>query len=1034
MFSQVSACRSRRLFHAGIAATTFMAIAAGSAAQSIPAPRAKAVADYDKLPLRFEANRGQAASSVDFLTHGNGYGLYFTDHEAVLSLNKPNSANHADIVRIQVAGSNATAPLGNAQLPGIVNYIQSSDPSSWKTNIPTFAEVRYPAVYPGIDLVYYGNQQQLEYDFIVAPHANAGTIRLHFDGARHLALDAEGNLVIEAHNGSIAFHKPVLYQTIAGKRRDVSGAFTLLADNTAGFHLGAYDRNHALVIDPTLLYSTYIGGTIQDSVTAMAVDASGNAYLTGTTETGANTAPDFPVTGGAYNTTGYGAYYAVEAFVSKLNASGSALLYSTYLGPSATTAGIAIDSSGDAYITGTTTSTTYPTTSGAYQTVNKATSGDQTGFVTKLNPTGTALVFSTFFGGSNYDSPTAIALNSAGDIYLAGTAFSTDFPTTSGAYQTTNKAAPYGWNDFVTELNPAATALVFSTLIGGTDEYSQAPKVQLALDSSGDTYIASYSLAPDFPTTTGAYQTTSLVKSGYTSITLSKFNPAGTKLLYSTWFDGTGSTGDGDIARGIAVNSAGNLYIAGITYEVTFPTTSGALQTTNKTGGGQRTTGFITEFNATGSGLVYSTYLGGSSGEYQGDYINSLALDSSGDVYVGGMTGSLDFPVTFSAYQSTNLAADNNGAVPFLTEINPAGSALVYSTYFGSTDSYQDAANTIALGPNSSVYIAGAATPTYLADAPGPNDFPITTGALQTTSDSQEGSTGFVAKFDLGTAPSTIATATYLSSSANPAATGSTQIFTATVTPNTGTTIPTGNVVFSVDEGTGTSVALNAKGVATYSPAALSVGTHYILASYAGTSTYAASAQGLNESITPAAPTVAPAGGVYTSAQLITLADTTGTAVIYYTLDGSAPTSSSTKYTAPFLVSTTLEVSAIAIASGIPASAVAHATYSFLNAPYVLAAPASAITTTGATLNAVVSTGGMAGSYSFAYGTSSTALTSTTPATSFGGSVLGKLSIAPFQATAILTTLTTKTTYYFKVIVTTTAGASSGEVLSFKTN
>ncbi len=1034
MISQISSCRSRRLLQAGIAATTSLAIAAGSAAQSIPARRTQSVAEYGKLPLRFEANHGQAADSVDFLTHGSGYGLSFNKREAVLTLNRTSSTK-ADVLRIQVAGSSATAPVGGAPLPGIVNYIEGSDPQTWKTNIPTYAEVRYPAVYPGVDLVYYGNEQRLEYDFVVAPEANAGTIRLRFDGARRLSLDTSGNLVIEAQNGSIGFHKPVVYQTVAGKRREVSGAFRLLANHTVGFRVGTYDHAHALVIDPTLLYSTYIGGTYQDSVTAMAVDASGNAYLTGTTTSGMNAPPDFPVTGGAYNTTGNTGYYNTTAFVSKLNASGTALLYSTYLGPGATTAGIGIDASGDAYVAGTTTSVNYPTTTGAYQTVNKSTVGSQTGFVTKLNPTGTALLFSTFLGGSSYDSVTAIAVNSAGDIYIAGTAFSADFPTTSGAYQTTNKAAAdSGWNDFVTELNPTATALVFSTFIGGSDEYSSAPAVQLALDSSGDTYIASYSLATDFPTTNGAYQTTSVVKAGYTSMTLSKFNPTGTKLLYSTWFDGPGSTGDGDLVRGIAVDASGNLYIAGITHESTFPTTSGALQTTNKNGGGQFTTGFVTKFNATGSALVYSTYLGGSAGQYAGDAIDSLTIDSSGDVYVGGNTGSTNFPVTSNAYQTTNPAANNNGAVPFLTEINPAGSAVIYSTYFGSTDSYQDAANTIALGPNSSVYIAGFATSTYLGGSSSPNNFPTTTGALETTADSQLAGTGFVAKFDLGTAPSTLATATYLSSSENPAPTGAIVTFSATVTPATGTAIPTGNVVFSIDETNVATVVLSAKGVATYTPSALNAGTHYILASYAGTSTYAASAQGLNQAIAATAPVIMPAGGIYTSAQLITLADTTSGAVLYYTLDGSNPTSSSTQYTAPLLVSTSQQVSAIAIAPGVPSSLIARSTYSFLTAPSVLAAPASSITTTGATLNAVVSTGGMSGSYSFVYGTSSTALTSTTPATNFGGSVLNKLSIAPFTATSKLTTLTTKTTYYFKVIVTTTAGTSSGQILSFTTN
>jgi hypothetical protein len=1034
MISHLSSRSRYLLLCAGAVISTSLAAFTSSAAQNIPAPHTTAIANYGKLPLRFEENRGQAAPAIGFLTHGSGYGLYFTQQAAVLALRGRDGIEQPDIIRIQFDKSRGVPPRGRTPLPGIVNYLQGSNPGNWKTGIPTYAEVRYASIYPGVDLIYYGNEQQLEYDFRVAPHAQTAEIRLQFKGAQHLALDALGNLVIQAQHGSVAFHKPVLYQTERGRRREIPGSFTLLAHDTVGFHVGAYDHTRTLVIDPTLLYSTYIGGTYQDSVTAMAVDASGNAYITGSTTTGSNTTADFPVTAGAYNTTGDSGYYAAVAFVSKLNASGTALLYSTYLGPAAKTSAIAIDAAGDAYITGTTTSASYPTTASAYQKTSKATSGNATGFLTKLNATGTALVFSTFLGGSSSDSPGAIALNSAGDIYLAGSAFSSNFPTTTGAYQTTNKAAPYyGWNNFVTEFNPTASALIFSTLLGGGDEYSSPPQVQLALDSTGNTYIASYALATDFPVTTGAYQTKSLATSGNTNMTLSKLNPSGTTLLYSTWFDGPGATYRADVAKGIAVDASGNLYVAGSTYESAFPTTSGALQKTNKNGGGSLPTGFITKLNPTGTALVYSTYLGGSATS-QGDSIDCLTIDASGDVYVGGNTGSTDFPVTSNAYQKTNLAAGNNGGVPFLTEINPTGSSVIYSTYFGSVDSYSDAANAIALGPNSSVYIAGTASSTYHVGTSGANNFPITTGAFQATSNTQYGYTGFVAAFNLGTAPTTIPTSTVLASSANPAQTGLTTTFTATVIASTGTAIPSGNVVFSVDGATAATVALNTKGVATFTPTTLALGTHAILASYAGNATYAASAQGINQAITPLSPTITPAGGVYTSAQLISIADTTPATVVYYTLDGSAPTSSSTKYSAPILVSSSQQVSAIAIASGVPASTITRATYSFLSAPYALAAPANAIATTSATLNAVLSTGGMAGSYSFVYGTSTTALTSTTPATSFGGSVLNKLSVAPFQASAKLTTLITKTTYYFKVIVTTAAGTSSGQILSFTTN
>jgi hypothetical protein len=1018
--------------HAGLSALLCFGAVGRDIAQTAARSGAQTVADYGKLPLRFEANHGQAGASIEFLTHGSGYGLSFSDHEAVLALQK-SGTSRADVVRVQMQGSKNTRPVGAAQLPGIVNYIQTSDPATWKTNIPTYAQVRYPGVYPGIDLVYYGNREQLEYDFVVAPHANARKIRLHFEGARQLVLDPGGNLVIEANSGSIAFHKPVLYQQIAGQRREVAGTFTLFADNTVGFQVGPYDHSELLVIDPTLIYSTYLGGTIQDGVTAMAVDSAGEAYVTGSTSAGNNTAPDFPTTPGSYLSSSPVGNYTTTAFVSKLNASGTALLYSTYLAPGAIAAKIALDSSGNAIIVGSTTSKTYPVTAGAFQSTNKAASGSDNAFVTKLNASGSALIFSTFLGGSTSDAATGLALNSAGDIYISGIAYSTDFPVTSGVYQGTSKGSSisYYWNNFLTEMSPTGNALVFSTYLGGSHEYSTPPAAILAVDASGNAYISSTALSTDFPVTSGAFQTTNPDPS-YGSITVSKLNPSGTQLLYSTFLDGTGASYDQ--VRGLAVDGTGNLYLAGTTGQTNFPITSGAFQTTNKSGGGGGTTGFVTKLNPTGTALIYSTYLGGSTA-VRGDGFYGLSLDSANNVFVSGQSAATDYPTTSNAYQVTSPVDSfyGNGAVPVVSELNSAGSSLTYSTFF-TGEVAGGSAVAIALGPSSSVFFAGYDAPTYLVGVT--NNFPITSNAFEPTSSSSNGATGFVAELSFGSAPTTLPTGTSLLSNANPAITGTNLTFSAYVAPNTGSAIPSGNVVFSVDNATVATVALNAKGIAAYSTTTpLALGQHYILASYAGNSTYSASAGGVTENIVPATPTLSPAGGVYTSAQLITLGDATPSVVLYYTLDGSAPTASSTKYTAPLLVSTTVTVSVVAIANGVPSSSVGRATYSFLAAPSVLAAPATAIGANAATLNAVVlSANGMAGSYSFAYGTSSGALTSTTPATSFGGSVLGKLSIASFAATAKLTTLITKTTYYFKVIVTTNAGVSSGQVLSFTTN
>jgi hypothetical protein len=1020
MFIHIRSYGRGMLLQAACLAAATLAATASAAAQAPEVSHAQVVANFGKLPLRFELNRGQADPRVKFLTRGTGYGLYLTGHEAVLALHKSDTNRRPDVLRIQVAGSHpSTQPSGEDRLPGVVNYLQSSNTSTWKTDIPTFSRVRYASVYPGIDLIYYGNQQQLEYDFVLGPHKQASTIRLRFSGAQRLTLDSAGNLLINATEGSIAFHKPVIYQTIGSERKAIAGHFTLLASDTVGFHIGTYDRTQPLVIDPTLIYSTYLGGTIQDGVTAMAVDSAGEAFVTGSTTSGSNTAPNFPTTPGAYLTTAPAGYYTPSAFVSKFNASGTALLYSTYLPPGAVTSGIALDSSGNAILIGSTTSKTYPVTAGVFQSTNKAASGSANAFITKLNATGSALIFSTYLGGSTSDSPTGLAVNSAGDIYLSGITYSTDFPVTAGVYQAASKGSSvsYYWNNFITEINPTGTSLIFSTYLGGSHEYNSPPSALIAVDPTGNVYLSSTATSTDFPTTSGAFKTTN-PDSAYQSITLSKLNPTATQLLYSTYLDGTGASYDQ--VRGLAVDSAGNLYAGGTTGQTNFPITSGALQTNNKSSG---TTGFVTKLNPTGTALVYSTYLGGST---TGDGIYGLALDGSGDAFVCGKTLSTDYPTTTGAYQTTNPenAFNGSGSTPILSELNPAGTALLYSTYFGGANP-GSSISSIALGASSSVFLAGTTTLTL----------PVTPNAYESTATSQYGSTGFVAEFSFGSAPTTLPTTTSLLSISNPSITGSNLTFSAYVAPNTGSAIPSGNVVFSVDNVAVATVALNSKGIAAYTTTTpLTLGQHYILASYAGNATYTASAGSLTESITPATPILSPASGPYTSAQLVSITGATPSAKLYYTIDGSTPTASSLTYTAPFLVSTSTVVNAIAILSGSPSSNVQTAFYSFLGAPSVLAVNASSIGTATATLNALVGTGGVAGSYHFIYGISSSTLNSTTASTSFGGSVLSRLSIAPFQATANLTTLQTKTTYYFQIVVTTPAGTSSGQVLSFKTN
>ena len=1067
-----------------ISVTSVSALAADPAAQATQqsvSNTAKLLQTYGQLPLSFEQNEGQADKSVHFLSRGNGFGLFLTGQGAVLTLHKQNVAvSHkgthlsqngvspvstlettpedlspqiakadkgftTDVVRMRLSGANAAAfANGEDRLPGTANYFLGNDPANWHSNIATFSKVRYSSVYPGVDLVYYGNQRQLEYDFVVAPKASVRPIQLHFDGATHLALLADGSLAITAPNGSIAFHKPTIYQTIDGSHKNVSGSFKLLTDNSVGFTIGRYDRARPLVIDPILAYSTYFGGTNAEYVVSVATDSSGNAYVTGLT-----VSEDFPLTPGAFQAVNYasGANTVSTAFVSKFNPSGTALLYSTYLGGVAISdtlheqgdygKAIAVDESGNAYVTGYTYSTDFPITSGAFQTVDQAADiALATGFVTKLNPTGTALVYSTFLGGDLLDEPTAIALDSSGNAYISGLTFSANFPVTPSAFQTTNKsAATNGFNDFVTKLNPTGTALVYSTYLGGgssdgstlSNLYWTNP---IAVDKSGNAYVEGFTTSDNFPVTSNAFQKTN---KGNFNITVTKLNPTGSALLYSTYLGGSTDS----ISEGLAIDSTGNAYVAGYTSDTNFPVTTGAFQTTNKAdtntaiSSTANQNGFITKINPTGSALVYSTYLGGTTGPWGGDQIYGLTLDSSNDVYVTGAAMSLDFPVTSNAYQATNHGAthccdyDTYTTNAFMTELNPAGSALIYSTYLGGSGTqnpngaggFGDGAYNLALGSGGNVYVVGYTTS---------SNFPVTTDAFETTYHTQQ-NTGFVADFDLGTAPTSKQSETTLTPSSNNVVHGTSVTFTATVKAVSGTTVPAGTVVFSIDEKTVASVTLSA-GKATYSTSALAAGAHYILATYSGSTTFSASGDGFTEYVIPTTPVITPKAGTYSSQQIVSITTATKGAVLYYTLNGATPTVFSTPYTAPIVLNTNKTLEAIAVSSNDASSSVATAAYTIVGSPSVLAEPATAISTPNATLNAAVNTEGLAGSYLFHYGTSKTVLTASTASTALSAS------ISRVAASAKLTALKTKTTYYYQIVVTTAGGACSGAILSFTTN
>ena len=500
---------------------------------------------YGQIPLSFVANVGQTDPQVNYLSRGSGYTLFLTPTQAVLDLSKPTAptsptdAPAADPVSValsmQLVGADPTAQAVGQDLQGSVsNYMVGNDPSQWHTNVANYGRVEYQNVYQGINLIYYGSQRQLEYDFVVAPGADAGVIQLNFQGAQGLSLDAQGNLVVQTAGGDLVEHAPVLYQDVAGARQAVSGGYVLEANGQVGLAVGSYDASKPLVIDPVLSYSTYLGGNSDDYGEGIAVDSSGNAYVTGYT-----TSTNFPTASPLQASFRGG---TSDAFVTKLNANGT-LAYSTFLGGSGDDAGygIAVDSSGNAYVTGYTSSINFPTASplqGSFGGVRDA-------FVTKLTASGT-LAYSTYLGGSGDDEAFGIAVDNAGNAYVTGQTASTNFPTAT-PLQGSNRG---GYDAFVTKLT-ASGALAYSTYLGGNDNDGG---YGIAVDSSGNAYVTGNEHSTNFPTASPLQASFGGVLDAF----VTKLTTSGA-LAYSTYLGGSGN----DVGEGIAVDSAGNAYVTG---------------------------------------------------------------------------------------------------------------------------------------------------------------------------------------------------------------------------------------------------------------------------------------------------------------------------------------------------------------------------------------------------------------------------------------------------------------------------------------
>ena len=613
---------------------------------------------YGQIPLHFEANQGQTDSEVKFLSRGKGYTLFLTPTEAVLSLRKsmkvdkeiiPSADEVGDpgtrtsTVRMKLIGADRDPKItGLEELPGRANYFIGSDPTKWRTDVPLYAKVKYKGVYPGIDLVYYGNQRQLEYDFVVAPGADPDVIRLEFEGSDHIRIDVSGDLVLKTAAEEIRMRKPLVYQSVDDVRQEIAGEYVLLGQMEVGFQVGLYDAAQPLVIDPVLGYSTYHGGSGSDEGSGIAVDGSGNAYVTGGTKS-----TDFPTANALQPTFGGDR----DVVVMKLSADGASLVYSTYLGGSGEDEGarIAVDESGSAYLTGVTDSMNFPTANALQPTFGGGLGGGFDAFVTKLSADGTSLVYSTYLGGLASDLGSGIAVDELGSAYLIGFTDSTDFPT-ANALQPSHDP---GTDAFATKLSADGASLVYSTYLGGL---SVDAGLGIAVDELGSAYLIGITDSTDFPTANALQPTFG----GNWDAFVTKLSADGTSLVYSTYLGGSSSEGDpavNEFLMGIAVDESGNAYLSGWTQSSDFPTAN-ALQPTF--GGGRDA--FVTKLSADGTALDYSTYLGGS-GNSEG---SGIAVDGSGNAYLSGWTDATDFP-TANALQAVFGGGDRDALVAKLT-------------------------------------------------------------------------------------------------------------------------------------------------------------------------------------------------------------------------------------------------------------------------------------------------------------------------------------------------------------------------------
>lgn len=656
-----------------------LGFSASASATPLASERSAIRATLSDLPLTFEANQGQSDARVDFLARGQGYRLFLTPTEAVFALSGSGISNERArkgqqsdapqtsraVMRMQLVGSAPDAQVrGLDELPGKVNYFRGKESAAWQKNVPTYRKVRYTAVYPGIDLIYYGQPRQLEYDFIVAPGADPNDIKLAFAGVENSTIDSRGDLVLKTHVGPLHFQKPIIYQLEAGRKQIVEGEYVHRSAREIGFRVSSYDRTRPLIIDPVLIYSTHLGGSADDWGEAIAVDDTGAAYVTGYTES-----TDFP-TVNALQPIHRG--FNRDVFVAKINPEGTALAYATYLGGSEddTARAITVDSTGAAYITGFTSSVDFPSERALPSDFCESEDDFRTydAFVAKVAADGSRLIYSTCLGGEREDFGQAIAVDDSDAAYVGGRTFSCDFPTVNAFIAACHVQDSGNLEAFLAKFTPDGS-LDYSTYFGGDGTQVAG----IAVHSSGALYVTGATGEPDFPNQD--------LQPGSGFVT--KFAPGGKSLVYATQVGG--------VPNGIAVDETGAAYVIGTTHSAEFPTVNAVQPVYGGSGDA-----FVVKLAPDGGSSIYSTYLGGS-GVEEG---SGIAADADGAAYMTGRTFSADF--------LTGSAGPDSGYDAYVIKLTADGRGLAYGTRLHG--SMNDIGTAIAVDLDGAAYVTGSTT------------------------------------------------------------------------------------------------------------------------------------------------------------------------------------------------------------------------------------------------------------------------------------------------------------------------------------